>query len=337
MRYCLTMGDPSGVGPELILKAFREGGLGGEFLVVGDLGVLRVCNEALRFGAPLRKIGGRDDIEPGCINVFDLGILSGAEVEVGRVSRESGNAALRYVEAATRRALEGSCNAVVTLPMNKEAARLSDPGFSGHTELIAGMCRTDRYAMMLASERLTVVHVSTHVSLAEAVRRVRAERIYEVIRLAAETLSRFLETPRIAVAGLNPHAGEHGAFGSEEEREILPAVQRARAAGVDASGPEPPDTVFLKASRGGFDAVVCMYHDQGHIPLKLLDFEGGVNVTLGLPIVRTSVDHGTAFDIAWKGIASTRSLIAAVAYAGKLASSTGTHGRPAKAAKSTST
>lgn len=319
MHYCLTMGDPSGIGPELILKAFREGGLAGEFAVVGDLGILRACNEALQFGVPLRKMEGRNDIKPGCVNVLDLGILSAADVEIGKVSRASGNAALRYVEAATRLALEGTSGAVVTLPMNKEAARLSNPDFSGHTELIAGMCRTERYAMMLASERLTVVHVSTHVSLAEAVQRVRAERVFEVIRLAGETLCRFLAAPRIAVAGLNPHAGEHGAFGSEEEKEILPAVQRAKGAGMDVSGPEAPDTVFLKASRGGYDAVVCMYHDQGHIPLKLLDFEGGVNVTIGLPIVRTSVDHGTAFDIAWKGIASTRSLIAAVAYAGKLA------------------
>jgi 4-phospho-D-threonate 3-dehydrogenase / 4-phospho-D-erythronate 3-dehydrogenase len=321
MRCCLTMGDPSGVGPELILKAFREGGLAGEFAVIGDMGILRACNEALRFGVPLRKMGGIDDIEPGCVNVFDLGIMSGADVEVGKVSRASGKAAREYVEAATRMTLEKNFGAVVTLPMNKEAARLSDPGFSGHTELIAAMCRTERYAMMLASERLTVVHVSTHVSLAEAVRRVRAGRVHEVICLAWETLRRFLEAPRIAVAGLNPHAGEHGAFGLEEEKEIVPAIQRARAAGMDVSGPEPPDMVFLKASRGGFDAVVCMYHDQGHIPLKLLDFEAGVNVTLGLPIVRTSVDHGTAFDIAWKGTASPRSLIAAVRYAEKLASS----------------
>ncbi len=321
MRYCLTMGDPSGVGPELILKAFREGGLAGEFAVVGDLEILRACNEALGFGASLRKMGERDDIEPGRLNVLDLGILSAREVEVGKVCRASGEAALKYVEAATRLALEGLYDAVVTLPVNKEAVRLSDASFSGHTELIASMCRTGRYAMMLASERLAVVHVSTHVSLAEAVRLVRADRVHEVIGLTWETLRRFLKTPRIAVAGLNPHAGERGAFGSEEEREIQPAVRRAKAAGMNVSGPEAPDTVFRKASQGGFDAVVCMYHDQGHIPLKLLDFEGGVNVTLGLPIVRTSVDHGTAFDIAWKGIASTRSLTAAVEYAKKLVSS----------------
>ncbi len=321
MRYCLTMGDPSGVGPELILKAFREGGLAGELAVVGDLEILHACNEALGFGASLRKMGERDDIEPGRLNVLDLGILSARDVEVGKVCRASGEAALKYVEAATRLVLQGLYDAVVTLPVNKEAARLSDASFSGHTELIASMCRTKRYAMMLASERLTVVHVSTHVSLAEAVRLVRADRVYEVISLTWGTLRRFLGAPRIAVAGLNPHAGERGAFGSEEEREILPAVRRAKADGMNVSGPEAPDTVFLKASRGGFDAVICMYHDQGHIPLKLLDFEGGVNVTLGLPIVRTSVDHGTAFDIAWKGIASTRSLIAAVEYAKKLASS----------------
>lgn len=323
MRYCLTMGDPSGVGPELILKAFREGGMAGEFAVVGDGDILRACNDALRYGVPLRTMEDRSDMKPGCINVLDLGILPAGEVEAGRVSRASGYAALRYVETATRMVLEGTFDAVITLPMNKEAARLSDPEFSGHTELIAGICRTQRYAMMLATEKLSVVHVSTHVSLAEAVRRVRAERIHDVISLAWETLRRFLDSPRLAVAGLNPHAGEHGAFGTEEEREIMPAVRRARAAGIDVTGPEPPDTVFLRASRGAFDAVVCMYHDQGHIPLKLLDFGGGVNITLGLPIVRTSVDHGTAFDIAWKGVASTRSLIAAVAWAARLTSSAG--------------
>jgi 4-hydroxythreonine-4-phosphate dehydrogenase len=314
------MGDAAGIGPEVALKAYREGGLGGEFAVVGDLSILSACNETLRTGVRLRKMGSSTDIEPGCLNVFDLGILSFADVQVGKVCRASGHAALRYVETATRLALEGACGAVVTLPVNKEAARLSRPDFSGHTELIAGLCGAERYAMMLASERLTVVHVSTHVSLSEAVRRVRAERVYEVICLAGEALHRFLKAPRIAVAGLYPHAGERGAFGSEEEREIFPAVQRARADGMDVTGPEAPDTVFLRASRGGFDAVVCMYHDQGHIPMKLLDFEGGVNVTIGLPIVRTSVDHGTAFDIAWKGTASTRSLIAAVAYALKMAS-----------------
>jgi 4-phospho-D-threonate 3-dehydrogenase / 4-phospho-D-erythronate 3-dehydrogenase len=319
MRYCLTMGDPAGIGPELILKAFRDGNLTGEFAVLGDLEILRACDGALRFGAPLRKTADCGDLQPGFLNVIDLGLLSRAQVEIGRIGRASGNAALRYVEQAVRLTLGGTFDAVVTLPVNKEAVRLSDPGFRGHTELIAAMCGTDRYAMMLVSERLTVVHVSTHVSLAEAVRQVRAERVHEVIRLAWETLRRFLPAPRIAVAGLNPHAGEHGAFGAEEEREILPAVLRARAEGLDVSGPEAPDTVFLKASRGRFDAVVCMYHDQGHIPVKLLDFESGVNVTLGLPIVRTSVDHGTAYDIAWKGTASTKSLAAAVAYAEKLA------------------
>jgi 4-hydroxythreonine-4-phosphate dehydrogenase len=323
MRCCITMGDPSGVGPELILKAFREGGLSGEFAVVGDLDVLRACNEALHYGVPLRRIEDRSAMEPGCVNVLDLGLLPAGAVEIGRVSRPSGDAARRYVETATRLVLDGAFDAVVTLPMNKEAARLGDPGFIGHTELIAGICRTHRYAMMLATEKLSVVHVSTHVSLAEAICRVRAERILEVIRLAWETLRRFGDSPRLAVAGLNPHAGEHGAFGTEEEREILPAVRRARDDGIDVTGPEPPDTVFLRASQGAFDAVVCMYHDQGHIPLKLLDFEGGVNITLGLPIVRTSVDHGTAFDIAWKGVASTRSLVAAVAWAARLASSAG--------------
>jgi 4-phospho-D-threonate 3-dehydrogenase / 4-phospho-D-erythronate 3-dehydrogenase len=318
MRYCLTMGDPSGIGPELVLKAFSEGGLPSELAVVGDLGILLACNETLRLGASPRKMSGPGDVEPGKLNVIDLGILPVSRLKVGAISRDSGGAALRYVEAAARLVLDKTFDAMVTLPVNKEAARLSEPDFSGHTELIARICNAKRYAMMLASERLTVVHVSTHVSLAEAVRRVKADRVYEVIHLVWETLRRFLDAPRIVVAGLNPHAGENGAFGDEEVREIIPAVQRAKKEGIDVRGPEASDTVFLRASRGDFDAVVCMYHDQGHIPLKLLDFEAGVNITIGLPIVRTSVDHGTAFDIAWKGIASTRSLVAAVAYAARL-------------------
>ena len=206
------------------------------------------------------------------------------------------------------------------MPMNKEATQLTDPGFVGHTEFIADHCGVDRVTMMLTAGDLAVTHVSTHCSLAEAITKVQTQRVVDVVELTNATLSRFLERPRIAVCGLNPHAGEHGLFGREDIEQIAPAIERAQAAGIDATGPHPADTVFFQAvHRHRYDAIVCMYHDQGHGPMKLLAFESGVNVTLGLPIIRTSVDHGTAFDIAWQGIAFTESLDHALAYARKLA------------------
>jgi 4-hydroxythreonine-4-phosphate dehydrogenase len=225
------------------------------------------------------------------------------------------------VVAATQAALSGEVSAVVTLPINKEATQQSDPSFVGHTELIAGICGISEVTIMLFSDQLIVTHVSTHVSLAEAIARAKKERICTILGLTWEALRRLRPNPRIAVAGLNPHAGEGGLFGSEEIREIRPAVQWAKEHGIRAEGPFPPDTVFhMAVRRRMFDAVVCMYHDQGHIPLKLLDFEGGVNVALGLPIIRTSVDHGTAFDIAGKGVASTKSFLSALNLAARLAS-----------------
>jgi len=339
----ITMGDPHGVGPELVLKAWRAGELanaaaasrsGGqpephpEVVVVGDLEVLEYCNARLGYEIPLRAIADPVEAEPGTLNVIDLRAIARDELAPGTLSTAAGRAARAYIEEAVRLALDGSIDAIVTLPVNKEAVRLSDPAFTGHTEMIAELCGAKRVAMMLASERLAVTHVSTHVSLAEAIRRVKRERILEVILLTHEALARFIPKPRIAVAGLNPHAGEHGSFGREEIEEISPAIAAGRERGLVLSGPEAPDTVFVRAVKGAFDGVVCMYHDQGHIPAKLLDFEGGVNVTLGLPIVRTSVDHGTAFDIAYTGVASTKSLVAAYRYAIRLAGSTRTSGGP---------
>jgi 4-hydroxythreonine-4-phosphate dehydrogenase len=204
--------------------------------------------------------------------------------------------------------------------MNKEATQLSDPDFVGHTELIGGICGATDVTIMLVSDQLTVTHVTTHVSLAEAIRRVKQPRVRRIIELTCTAMSRLKANARIAVAGLNPHAGENGLFGREDLEEILPAVEWARAQGMPVEGPLPADTLFYMAVRKKrFDAIVCMYHDQGHVPLKLLDFESGVNVALGLPIIRTSVDHGTAFDIAWKGVASTRSLVSALDLAAQLA------------------
>lgn len=318
MGIAITMGDACGIGPELILRAYMDHLMDKDFFVIGDYEVLDHCRSILGYELPLRRITDVDDVVGGFINILDLGLLRRDQITIGRISKEAGEAAVRYVECATLLALEGRIDAIVTLPINKEASRLSDEEFTGHTELIARLCNQTNYTMMLVSDKLAVTHVSTHVSMKEAIERVKKKRIYNVIRLTHDTLSRFKDFPKIAVAGLNPHAGENGSFGREDMEEIIPAVQKAAKDGIRVEGPLPPDTVFLKAYMGEYDAVVCMYHDQGHIPMKLLDFEGGVNVTLGLKIIRTSVDHGTAYDIAYKGIASTRSLVEAFRFAKKL-------------------
>jgi 4-phospho-D-threonate 3-dehydrogenase / 4-phospho-D-erythronate 3-dehydrogenase len=319
MTIAITMGDSSGVGPEIILSAFSKGELPERFVVIGDFAILEYCNELLAFKAPLRKISRPEDAAVGVVNILDLGLLSREDLQIGKVSRKSGQAALQYVECATRLALEKRVAAIVTQPINKEATRLSQAGFCGHTEYIADLCRAPNVTMMLVSEKLIVTHISTHVSLREAIDNVRNDRIVNVLRLTDQAVRKLRPRQRIAVAGLNPHAGENGAFGLEDQEIIKPAIVEARQQGIDAVGPFAPDTLFMQAVRGDFDAVVCMYHDQGHIPLKLLDFEGGVNVTLGLPIIRTSVDHGTAFDIAYQGRAFTRSLRDACQLAEKLA------------------
>ncbi len=315
----ITMGDANGVGPEIILKAFAQKELGnGDYVVVGDYSILSWCNEKLDYGVNLHKMSDLTDYDDTALNVYDLALLTPEDLTPGEINKKVAAASREYVAEATRMALENKFSALVTLPVNKEAIRLSDPDFTGHTELIAGICGQNSYTMMLASEKLTVTHVSTHVSMLQSIANVKKDRILDVIKLTYDAIHRFKETPKIAVAGLNAHSGEGGAFGMEEIEEITPAIEAACAAGMDAIGPVPPDTVFLRASKGEFDAVVCMYHDQGHIPMKVLDFEGGVNVTLGLKVVRTSVDHGTAYDIAYRGIASTGSLLAALDYGRKI-------------------
>jgi 4-hydroxythreonine-4-phosphate dehydrogenase len=304
------MGDASGVGPEIVLRCAAEtGGLGDEVVVYGDAAILR-------HGASLLGL----DLDVDGLSIVDAGMLRADQHRPGELDGSSGAAARAYVETATNDALAGRVAGMVTMPMNKEATQLTDPTFVGHTELIAGLCGAERVTMMLTNGQIAVTHVSTHCALQEAIHRVRRERVLDVIRLTNDALSRFLDRPRVAVCGLNPHAGEHGLFGREDIDHIVPAIADAVADGIDASGPHPADTVFFQAvHRQRYDAIVCMYHDQGHAPMKLLAFEDGVNVTLGLPIIRTSVDHGTAFDIAWKGVAFTQSLRHALDYARKLA------------------
>ena len=324
MRMAVTMGDASGVGPEILLRRYAAGQLGDDVVFYGDAAILCAGARLLALEVPIRAIARPSQAVPKRLNVVDLGALSAADFTPGLRNAAAGAAARDYVERATRDALSGAVAGIVTLPMNKEATQITTPGFVGHTEFIAELCAEREFAMMLATDDVAVTHVSAHVSLSEAIRRVTPARVGAVIRLTHQTLRRFLENPRIAVCGLNPHAGEHGLFGSEDAEIIAPAIAAASEQGLSVSGPFPADTVFYQAIRNNrFDAIVCMYHDQGHAPMKLIGFESAVNVTIGLPIVRTSVDHGTAFDIAWQGKAFTGSLQAALDYAWKLLAAPG--------------
>ena len=318
--FAITMGDASGVGPEIVLHSYQKGELKHRNVVFGDLAALDYYNSQLGYDVPLRPVQSVRDGNEGALNVLDFGLLRPEDLTPGMINRNSGAAAREYIIAASKAALNREVAAMVTLPVNKEATQLSDPAFVGHTELIGAVCGVSDVTIMLVSDQLIVTHVTTHVSLATAIALAKQERIRKIILMTVEAVRKLRDNPRIAVAGLNPHAGENGLFGREDIEEIRPSVKWAQAQGMPVEGPVPPDTAFYLAVRKRrYDAIVCMYHDQGHIPLKLLDFEAGVNVALGLPIIRTSVDHGTAFDIAGKGVASTASLVSALELAAKLA------------------
>ena len=305
----ITMGDPAGIGPEVVLKALADPEIAAlaDWVVVGDRRVLNLAERLT--GVPL-----------GNVRLHDTGALTNYdEFEFGRLDARCGAAAVEYVRLATQLCLGGSAEAMVTAPLNKEAVTLNGIGFSGHTEYIAELCGATESRMLLASDRLATVHVTTHIPLRAACN-LDPRRILRTIELGHEAMKLMGHAePRIAVCGLNPHAGEHGLFGEEDERFIVPAIEQARAAGIHCSGPHAGDTVFLQASRGAYDLVVAMYHDQGHIPMKLIDFEGTVNISLGIPIIRTSVDHGTAFDIAGQNLADAHSMKQAMKLAARMA------------------
>jgi 4-hydroxythreonine-4-phosphate dehydrogenase len=313
----ITMGDPSGVGPEIIVKALADSQLYEQCtpLVIGDRGILQralvltECNLQIdSVTAPSQAKGAF-----GFIDMIDMGLVPDT-LEIGRVSAEAGNAAFRYVEQAITLAQAGLVDAVCTAPLNKEALHKAGHLYPGHTEILADLTGTKDYAMLLCAPRLRVIHVTTHIGLLDAIQKITPERVYKVIRLADITLKKAgLIAPRIAVCGINPHAGENGLFGyGEEEEKLTPAIQKAQAEGIDVVGPLPADTLFFRARRGDFDMIVAQYHDQGHGPVKVLGLEAGVNVTVGLPFIRTSVDHGTAFDIAGKNLADEQSLKEAI-------------------------
>lgn len=335
-RIGITLGDPAGIGPEISIKAFAKKDLYERCqpLLVGDACVVEKYLQAhpeLDLKINVVEEPDQGKYVYGTIDLIDLKAVDIDQLAIGEVSAMAGNAAFQYVKKVIELALDKKIDATVTNPLNKEALNVAGHHYAGHTEIYADLTHTDKYTMMLADGNLRVVHVSTHVSLREACDRATKERVLDVIRIADKACKNLgIKNPRVAVAGLNPHCGENGLFGREEIEEINPAVEAAKAEGINAFGSLPADTVFSKANGGMFDIVVAMYHDQGHIPLKLLGFVydqekqswqavQGVNITLGLPIIRTSVDHGTAFDQAGKWSASELSLENAIDYAIRLA------------------
>ena len=323
----LTSGDPAGIGPEICLRALSEPAVLGH-------GTPVLFGDAAVWGQ-VRRASGLPPVKCPVISISELASLSritrpllvdcaavnGGEITPGKISAVCGRAGYVYIESAIRAAQAGKIDAIVTAPIHKESLNLAGVKFPGHTEIFAGLTQSRRSCMMLYSDQLVVSMATTHVGYADVPQRLSAGRLLDVIELTADAM-RLLRgrTPRLGVCGLNPHAGEHGLFGAhEEELFVAPAVAQARDQGIDAMGPLVPDAVFTPAQRQKYDAIITLYHDQGHIPFKMLAFDTGVNITLGLPIIRTSVDHGTAFDIAWQGKADPTSLFSAIRVAADLA------------------
>lgn len=320
-RIGITLGDINGIGPELVVKLFARHDMHASCAPV-VLGCGKVLEEARRFAPECPRfadVAHLDDTVPdGCIPVYNAGTPA-PRVRAGEIDPEAGRSAVIWIEAAARACMDGRLDAMVTCPISKECIYQAGYHYIGHTELVAEISGAQDYRMCLFTDTMRIVHITGHLSLRDALDCVQRDRIVRSIEIGHEALLRIgIASPRIAVAGLNPHAGEAGAFGREEIEEIRPAVEDCLARGIACSGPYPPDTIFRKMREGEFDMVIAMYHDQGHIPLKLIAMDEGVNVTLGVPIIRTSVDHGTAFDIAWKGVARESSLAAAVKLAASL-------------------
>jgi len=313
----ITMGDAAGSGPEIVTKALADPDVRAvsRSVVIGDAATMRAALEITGVPGEVKVIEKLSEalFQEGFIEVIDLHNIQLDRLTRGKIDPMAGKAAFEYIKLATEMALAGECDAMVTSAISKEALNKAGYHYDGHTQLLAELCGVSNVAMMLVSGKLRVSHVTTHVSLLRAIELVRPERILTVLRLTSEAVRQMgIDEPRIAVAGLNPHAGEGGLFGDEEIKYIAPAIEAARREGMTVVGPLPPDSVFLRTSEGQFDAAVAMYHDQGHIALKMLGITQGVNVTLGLPIIRTSVDHGTNFGKAGKGTADPASLILAI-------------------------
>lgn len=302
IKIALTMGDPAGIGPELAVRA----AVNEAFRAMADIMVYG-CPDIIATAAEKFTAGKMPD------NICPIGNLKFSDIPIGKVDAGCGLAARDAVIAATEAALAGEVKAIVTPPMNKASVNRAGIAFTGHTELIAQLCKCNNYAMMQSAGNLRIIFVTTHLALSQVVEAITAERIIEVTKLLNEVIkSEGIRQPALAMAAINPHAGEDGYMGNADETIVKPAIAALQQGGIDVTGPFPPDTLFVKNIREKFDGIVAMYHDQGHIPFKMLAFDRGVNSTLGLPIIRTSVDHGTAFDIAWQGIADAGSLNAAL-------------------------
>jgi len=316
-RIGMTLGDVAGIGPEVALKALRHPAVEEQCIPI-LIGELTTVEHYARQLLPSRRIHIIEDprnAEDDCslIHLLDLSNIYFPDITLGEVGRECGKASLDYIREGVRGCLRQTLDALVTGPIHKEAVQLAGIGVPGHTEFLALLCQVPEVRMLLVVDHLRAIHVTTHVSLRQALEAIKKEQILKTFRFGGQALKRLgVERSRMAIAGLNPHAGEGGLFGNEEVDEILPAIQAARAEGLDVHGPISPDTVFHRMNQREFDLVVALYHDQGHIPLKLIGFDSGVNITIGLPIIRTSVDHGTAFDIAGQLKANPTSMIKAI-------------------------
>ena len=319
----ITMGCPAGIGSEIIIKAFAENPewlLAPPAVVIGDMNILKRASEVIGIKIPIKSWMPGDQLSGQAVYVYNLTELEPEDILWGRSSAATGEASFKYVIEGIGLCQKGVLSGLVTAPVNKLGFKLAGIDYPGHTEILADQTDTKRYAMMLAGDKLRVILVTIHCPLRDVADSISTEKIFQTISLTHLSLKNEfgLNEPEIAVAGLNPHAGESGMFGQEEEEIIAPAIEMARRKGIEVKGPYPPDTVFYQAVNKSFDAVVCQYHDQGLIPFKLIHFRDGVNVTLGLPIVRTSVDHGTAYDIAGTGKADCASLEAAVTLASEI-------------------
>ncbi|MFI9756492.1 4-hydroxythreonine-4-phosphate dehydrogenase PdxA [Streptomyces sp. NPDC051963] len=320
----VTMGDGAGIGPEVIVAALIDDAVLARCrpVVIGDAQRLREAARILGLDCEIVAVDHPRDARftPGRVNVIDLGLLP-ADLPWGKLSPVAGHAAYAYIERAAQLAVAGDVQAICTAPLNKEALHSAGHIYPGHTELLAHLTGTEEVSMMLSTEKVKVIHVTTHIGLIDAVNRIEPGLVERTVRRGHDAMVRAgTPHPVIGVCGINPHAGENGLFGyGEEEEKIVPALEKLRAEGVDARGPLPADTAFFLASRGDYDLIVAMYHDQGHGPVKVLGIEAGVNLTVGLPVIRTSVDHGTAFDIAGKGTAEAGSMVEALRQAAEMA------------------
>ncbi|KMK76220.1 4-hydroxythreonine-4-phosphate dehydrogenase PdxA [Alkalihalobacillus pseudalcaliphilus] len=322
----ITMGDACGIGPEIIVKALAHKEIYDACrpVIIGDAKIIKKVLPIVESGLKINQVNEPEEatFKYGTIDVIDMNLLPD-ELPFGQVSAEAGNAAYEYLAKSVELAKEKRIHSICTAPLNKEALHKGGHLYPGHTEILAKLTDTEDFSMMLTTPNLRVIHLTTHVGLIKAIESITPERTYKVVKLAHETLSNAgMDNPRIAVCGINPHAGENGLFGNgEEEEKLSPGIQQAKEEGINVTGPLPADTLFFRAGRGDFDMVVACYHDQGHAPIKVMGIEEGVNITVGLKggIVRTSVDHGTAFDIAGKNIAEEKSMIAAIRSAYELA------------------